>query len=309
MRDTLRAWLSARIGVDVEIIELRRLSTGHSRAMWVCGLATGERFVVRIEQGGVFGTSSHDEFVFMQAAAERGIPVARVRWFEADPSVLGQPFFVMDFLDGAAGADERLVPADVAERFVSTLHALHASEWSGLIDAPSGPDGVVDAVDAQIDRWLTVAATSGRVVPPLLVDVARWLRRSLDRVAMPSLIHGDPGPGNFVHDGHDVVALTDWEFAHLGHPMEDWAFLISMRGARTMSADAWIDLIGRTTGVVVEADSLARWTVFNLFKGSCANLTCLGAFAGANPAPNMAIIGTTLHQFFLRRAVDLIDAA
>jgi hypothetical protein len=49
------------------------------------------------------------------------------------------------------------------------------------------------------------------------------------------------------------------------------------------------------------------WEAFNLFKGACANRTCLAVFEdGRNRAPNMAIIGTTLHQVFLRRLVDIV---
>ena len=56
-------------------------------------------------------------------------------------------------------------------------------------------------------------------------------RAALERVG---IVHGDPGPGNFVHDGRQVLAFTDWEFSHLGDPTEDWSFLLSMRGSRTM---------------------------------------------------------------------------
>ena len=41
------------------------------------------------------------------------------------------------------------------------------------------------------------------------------------------LCHGDVGPGNFLHEGGRVTALLDWEFAHLGDPMDDlgwWVF-------------------------------------------------------------------------------------
>ena len=48
------------------------------------------------------------------------------------------------------------------------------------------------------------------------------------------------------------------------------------------------------------------WQAFNFFKGACANRSCLKAFATANPAPNMALIGTVLQQTFMRQMADLI---
>jgi hypothetical protein len=41
----------------------------------------------------------------------------------------------------------------------------------------------------------------------------------------PSLVQGDTGPGNFLHDGEHVTALLDFELAHFGDPMEDIAWV------------------------------------------------------------------------------------
>ena len=103
--------------------ELRRIATGNSRANWFLELTDGERYVVRIEQGGVFGTSSADEFRFMQAAGRLGCPVATVRWLEPTGEVIGQPFFVMDFIDGGVAGDreDRSLAPDLARDFVQRL--------------------------------------------------------------------------------------------------------------------------------------------------------------------------------------------
>jgi hypothetical protein len=41
------------------------------------------------------------------------------------------------------------------------------------------------------------------------------------------LVQGDTGPGNFIYSGSRVQAVTDWELAHLGDPMEDLALIRS----------------------------------------------------------------------------------
>ena len=41
----------------------------------------------------------------------------------------------------------------------------------------------------------------------------------------PSLVQGDTGPGNFLHDGRRVTAFLDFELGHLGDPMEDLAWV------------------------------------------------------------------------------------
>jgi aminoglycoside phosphotransferase (APT) family kinase protein len=299
----LEPWLFMQRGRAANIVTLRRIATGHSRAMWFVELDDRERYVVRVEQGGVFGSSSVDEVIFMRAAAELGLPVAPIRWIERRTSVLGHPFFVMDYVDHqATPREERGLPAGVAIDLVKRLDEVHRADWSSVLPAP--PD-LTQLTHVQIDRWTEVYRSS-TVTVPLLEEAAAWLHRYARVPSRVGIVHGDPGPGNFLHDGTRLVAHTDWEFAHLGDPMEDWAYLVQMRGSRTMTPDAWRSLIRDTVGVDVTDFDLRYWGAFNLFKGACANLTCRVAFGGPNPLPNMAIIGTALHQTFLRRLADLV---
>jgi len=304
MAPALGAWLSEQRGDDASISILRRIATGNSRANWYVQMSDGERYVARIEQGGVFGTSSAEEYRFMSAAGRLGCSVARVRWIEPTGTVVGQPFFVMDFLDGAAaGRDDRSMTAELADDFVHRLDELHRTDWASQLADP----GAGDATHAEIDRWLNVYRGETDVLVPLLEEGAAWLHHNTVPSARVGIVHGDPGPGNFVHDGHRVVAFTDWEFTHLGDPLEDWAYLVTMRGSRTMSREAWLELFERVAGVQVSEHDLHFWSVFNFFKGACANLTCRRVFTTVNRAPNMGLIGTALHQTYIRRMAELID--
>lgn len=305
MREALQDWLRERRGDDAAIAELRRIATGNSRAMWFVAMDDGARYVARVEQGGVFGTSGAEEFEFMRAALALGCPVAPVRWSEPSGDVIGRPFFVMDFVDGAAtGRDDRSMSPELATDFVRRLHELHRTDWASELASPGDP---ADATHTQIDRWhgVYLAATGGLVVP-LLEEGAAWLHHHAMPIEHVGIVHGDPGPGNVVHDGTRVIAFTDWEFSHIGDPMEDWAYLIHMRGNRTMSPEAWIALFHEVAGVVVTERDLRYWAAFNYFKGACANATCRRVFATTNPAPNMGIIGTALHQTFVRQLAALI---
>jgi aminoglycoside phosphotransferase (APT) family kinase protein len=304
MRDELAGWIGQQLDGGADIVVLRRITTGHSRGNWLLELASGARFVVRVEQGGVFGTSGAEEFELMRAVGRLGFPVARVRWLEPTGTVIGQPFFVMDFIEGGVTTDreDRSLASDLAVDFVRRLHELHQLDWEGVLDGPPASE----ATHAQIDRWAAVYRASSPTAVPLLEEGAAWLHHHAPELARVALVHGDPGPGNFVHDGHRVLAFTDWEFSHLGDPTEDWAFLLSMRGARTMAVGEWLELIRREAAIDVTDEQLHYWKVFNFFKGACANMSCLRAFAGANPAPNMALIGTALQQTFTRQMADLV---
>ena len=316
-RERLGEWLSDALAKPLRVRDAGRITVGHSRAMYRVDTTVGP-LVIRMEQQGVFGTDSTEELRVMAAVGRTGFPVAPVRAHEPTGAVLGRPFFVMDFVAGdpAAGtpaqsahhvADERALSPAAAEHFVTVLRDLHALDPGPLQSAfaivPSRPS---DATHAQIDRWLLVARGSAPEPIALLEEAAAWLHHFAPPLARLSVVHGDPGPGNLIHRDERIVAVTDWEFAHLGDPAEDWSFCLTMRGARTLPRTEWLSLYERLAGVTYEPARWTYWEAFNLFKGACANRTCLQLFeSGLHRAPNMAIIGTTLHQVFLRRLVDI----
>jgi len=286
------------------VVELRRIATGNSRSNWYVEMSDGSRYVARIEQGGVFGTESADEFEFMRVADELGCPVATVRWIEPRGDVLGQPFFVMEYLDGAADdRNDRSMTPELATDFVQRLDHLHRTDWTTTLESTVSPE---NATRVQIERWYRVYRSEAGVAIPLLEEGAAWLDHHAPALERVGIVHGDPGPGNFGHDGRRVIAFTDWEFTHLGDPMEDWAYLVTMRGSRTMSKSEWLELFERVAGVTVTDRDLQYWSAFNFFKGACANLTCRRVFR-TNHSPNMALIGTALHQTYVRQLAAVIE--
>ncbi len=307
MREEIAAFIGAQLGKSLEVVDLRRITVGHSRAMYRVETDDGNRYMLRMEQGGVFGTSSTEECSVMRWLRSAGVAVADVRWYDPTGSVLGQPFFIMDFIPGAEGADERGVDQDTCKAFVCALNDLHHLPLDAgpvpFATVPASPD---QATHLQIDRWAGCYRNASPIPIPLLEEAAAWLHLNAPPLTRLAVVHGDAGPGNFVHADGAVVAITDWEFAHLGDPAEDWVFCAAMRGARTMDRSAWIALFA-DVGVELTASEWRYWEAFNLFKGACANRTCLTLFeSGVNRAPNMAIIGTSLHQVFLRRLADLV---
>lgn len=104
-----------------------------------------------------------------------------------------------------------------------------------------------------------------------------------------------------------MQAFTDWEFSHIGEPNEDWLFLGGMRGRGVMEPPEWRAYIEEVTGHVITKEQWAYWDVFNQFKGACANTSALRIFiTGANPAPNMAAIGTALKLSMIQHLSTII---
>jgi aminoglycoside phosphotransferase (APT) family kinase protein len=306
----LQTFFAEKLGRTARIRELRRLAEGHSRQMLLAEVDDGEtrhRYVIRVEQGGIFGTSSAEEYRIMRALHQAGEPVARVRWFEPSERLLGEPFFVMDYVEGEPDPPDD----ETVSEFVATLRRFHNIDFDKAeLDFDLKPTCVQDATRMQVDRWLSVYRDGSLLPVPLLEEAAAWLRYHAPSDGPLCVVHGDPGPGNFVHAGGKILALTDFEFCHLGDPREDWVFCAVMRGPRVLDQQGWIELYRNVAGVELTAEQWHYWKAFNLFKGAAANTTALRVFCeGGNPAPNLAIVGTALHQSFLRQLTELIETS
>jgi len=114
-----------------------------------------------------------------------------------------------------------------AQHFIEQLAALHRLDVRAL-ELPHFPEPttIPDMVTWELDEWERVIHRRGGEPEPLLAFALDWLRRNIPDVDGPVvLVQGDTGPGNFIYGGGRVLAVVDWELAHLGDPMDDIAWL------------------------------------------------------------------------------------
>ena len=292
----LAGFLSDALGLAVELHEVVRLGTGRSRAMYRLTTTHGQRYVARVEQGGIFGTLTADEVRCTALLGRAGVPVAPIVAADEAGHVLGHPLFVMEFVEGL----DAPAPPIVVDDFIRQLDRLH--------QLPVTVDVGLSSRD-QVDVWLERASV---VEPsPLLLEGVAWLRANRPAHAIDTApVHGDAGPGNFVHDGQRVLILTDWEFAHLGDPAEDWVYLASDKGRGAMSSNDWRRRIEALTGWSAPDDEWRYWDALNVFKGACANITALPVFEhGITPSPDVLTVGTALHHTFLKRLITIVHGS
>jgi aminoglycoside phosphotransferase (APT) family kinase protein len=126
-----------------------------------------------------------------------------------------------------AGLDPAVQNA-IIDDFAPLLARLHAADPDGMDLPDLGEVSTIHAaVERELDLWHgRLLATGAR--DPWLTACFRWLREHVPDTgdARPSLVQGDTGPGNFLHDGVSrVTAFLDFELAHFGDPMEDLAWV------------------------------------------------------------------------------------
>jgi aminoglycoside phosphotransferase (APT) family kinase protein len=303
----LKTWFEEVLGAPVDLA-LSVMVGGHSRRMLNAKVSAGgevHQLIVRIEQGGMFGTEGTSEAKVMKAVAEAGFAAPRVRWIVTDPTVVGQPFFVMDRVAGSPVVED---PA-VIDTYIGKLHELHqldpAIAEDGLGPVPPTPEA---AISAMIDHWLGIYRDSMQVRIPLLEESAEWLRQNLRPTGPTALVHGDPGPGNFLHVDGTITAFTDWELAHYGDPAEDWTYFGAIRARRMHDVATWRAMFTEHAGVKMDDRDWVAWEGFNQFKGACVNLTALRIFnQGVSTTPNLLAIGTAVHLRFLNRLTEIVS--
>ncbi len=304
--EPLHGYFTEKLGSPAKVTDARRLAEGNSRLMLIASVQAGDdtqRYVLRVEQGGIFGTSSAEEYRIMDGLYQAGFPVARVRWLEESSDLLGEPFFVMDYIDG----DFEYPTGDTVAEFVKVMDRLHQLDWQAAeLDFDLKPQSIEESTHMQIDRWANVYRDASNVSWPLLEEAAAWLHLNAPTEGKLCIVHGDPGPGNLIHDNGKILALTDFEFTHLGHPHEDYVFCASMRGMHTMSVEEWLDLYREVLGTELTENEWHYWRTFNLFKGACANVTSLRAFCENNPAVNLAMVGTAIQQNCMKDLTEML---
>ncbi|HEY8488330.1 MAG TPA: phosphotransferase [Thermaerobacter sp.] len=153
----------------------------------------------------------------------------------ADPSVLGAPFYVMEYRPGVVV--DRSFPGDrvpppatcrrIAERVVDTLADLHAVDYRqaglGQLGRPEG--FVRRQLEGWAGRWRRVETEPIPVLDPLLA----WLEERVPAPAGAALIHNDFKLNNMIlsPDLDRVVAVLDWEMATVGDPLFDLGVSLS----------------------------------------------------------------------------------
>jgi len=302
-RARLAAWLTDRAGEPVEVTSATVIGGGFSRRMWRVGLQQAgreRRVIVRIEQGGMFGTDTVTEVRSMRALHGAGFAVPAVEDVEESGTVLGEPFLVMEQVPGVVRLDDHGL--DDIIRSVADLHRIPAA----VLDP--GGRSAEQVISDEIEGWRRMYREHAPEIP--LVELgADWLHENLVPTGPTVIVHGDAGPGNALFDTERGLTTIDWEFAHVGDAAEDWAYLALIRGRRIMDADAWKARLAQVAGVEYSPEQWRMWLAFNHFRGACVNLSARTVFeSGPRRTADQLAIGVAVHLRFLSQLTEITCA-
>jgi len=182
--------------------------------------------------------TAHDmgrEHRVMAALAGTPVPVPRMLHQCADPDVLGQPFYVMERVEGhvcrealpPGYADEPAQRRAIGEGLVGVLADLHAVDPAQVGLAEFGrPDGYLAR---QVSRWGKQWNATRIEGHEALDTLAQDLAASMPTTARSTIVHGDYRLDNtMLHPTEPgrIAAVLDWEMSTLGDPLADLGILL-----------------------------------------------------------------------------------
>jgi aminoglycoside phosphotransferase (APT) family kinase protein len=212
-----------------QISRVSPLTTGYSNETY---LIEGPNLILRLPPAAGAMLDGHG--VVAQASIYQALreisaapPVPNVVMVCEDPTVLGDPFFVMDRVPGEAVSDVNIQPwfaqTSDSERermcrdWVSAFARLTRLTPLDVLGPPVEPED-------DMCRWRKFAAAAN--CPGLVSAFDRLLATSAPRSGPPVIVHGDTKLSNLLwHDGR-LSAMLDWEMALNGEPLSDLGYML-----------------------------------------------------------------------------------
>ncbi len=283
---TLTRVLSEHVAGFRSLQSCERLSGGASQETYRAIIETADgtrKLAMRRAPGGAkysfsgAGPGLPVEAKLLGAARAAGVPEPAILYVFEERDGLGDGF-LMEWLEGETlGARITRAPEldavrpQLARQCGEVLARIHAIDVraAGLADVlqQRTPEQLVH------ETWDLYQAYN--TPQPMIDFAARWLLEHLPPSLPPRLVHGDFRNGNLmISPERGIVAVLDWELAHLGDPLRDlgWLCTNSWRFGRSDLPVGGFGVIddllagyASVSGTAVDPAHVKFWIVFGSF--------------------------------------------
>jgi aminoglycoside phosphotransferase (APT) family kinase protein len=232
----LYTYLRSRLNQDdIQIHNIRNITSGWETEIISFDLRYNsgqvQHLVARIYPGGDRVAKAEKESSTMRIVQELGYPVPRVHILETEPSHLGNPFIIMDRIDGGT-LDDRMHEDD--EKWMSIFFKLfvdlHKLDWRKMV--------LPDQIPLFGDPYFYIKTTLSDMERILkhngkqeLLTIIDWAKNCCKEVPFdsPSIIHGDFHTFNVLVDVNEKAYVIDWGAARVADFRVDlaWTLLLS----------------------------------------------------------------------------------
>ncbi len=296
--------------LDAPVERAVMLAGGASKEAWAVD-SEGRELLIRRAAGGVIHQATltlEQEFEVLRAAHEAGVKVPEPVAYLGE--IEGREAFVMERVHGET-IGRRIVkapPPDLDIQLAEELAKIHAIPRERLPFLERGDP---------IARFYDELDSVGEPHPAIELGL-HWAKARLPTHREPVVVHGDWRIGNVAVDEHGLVAVLDWEFAHLSDPVEDlaWPLVRAWRfgadGRRLggiAGAERYLERYAALTGLEVTLEELVVWEVFGNVKWATGCLTqSRRHLNGQERSVELAVLGRLAAEMEYE-LLDLIERA
>jgi aminoglycoside phosphotransferase (APT) family kinase protein len=238
---SLQGYVSSAVGCSPDrITEASQFQDGNRHAVYkvsyLSPAGTNKDLVVRVSFGGAAADCAQAEREARVLKKAGGTAAPLLYDFRCNSPWFETPTMCMEFVPGQQKELKSATPAEI-ERLGSVVAWAHDLPVDDLVDGSSEPSDVVSYAEGRLQ---SIISTLVWARDPLPVAIQSRLKSAADSVqrswekarhdqsfntgAALALLHGDPGPGNVLWGPGPV--LIDWEYARLGDPADEVAYLL-----------------------------------------------------------------------------------
>ncbi|KAJ5151387.1 uncharacterized protein N7482_010639 [Penicillium canariense] len=245
---SLERYLNQTVPVVKTPLDLKQFGFGQSNPTYQLTTADGRKLVLRKKPPGkLLSKTAHRvdrEYQIIKALGPTDVPVPEALCLCEDSSVIGTPFYIMEFLDGRHFTDPGLPGVSAEERSalwksaVETLAKFHSVVPKSVgLEGFGKPSGFFDR---QIATFTTISKAQSQVLDkdtkepvgelPHFQDMTQFFaQKSTQPRDRGTLVHGDFKIDNMIFHKTEprVIGILDWEMATIGHPLSDFCNLTS----------------------------------------------------------------------------------
>ncbi len=249
---------------------------------------------------------AHEYGTYVAIHRHGAMPVPEPIVLEEEPGELERPFSIMALVPGGqaspGGLDEPVMQPhleNLGKRKWQLLGNMARHSYAELgIDFMDVPD---HAAAHELAYWRDVINSDSLHPQPIAQAALRWLERHLPPPSSHlTLVHGDYRTGNYLYsDEGDILAVLDWEMAHIGDPLEDlawsfdplWSPDLRNAGRLLPRADA-LAVWEAASGMTVDREAFRWWQIFASVKAIAIWISSAEDYVnGTTKEPILAVAG------------------
>ncbi|KAK2765399.1 Acyl-CoA dehydrogenase member 10 [Arachnomyces sp. PD_36] len=277
---SLEPYIDKNVPIIKTPLTVKQFGFGQSNPTYQLIAADGSKFVLRKKPPGqLLSKTAHKverEYQIIHALESTDVPVPKAYCLCEDSSIIGTPFYIMEFLDGRIFEDPSIPGVSAEERnelwhdAIRTLAKFHRVDPKSVgLEKFGRPSGFYDR---QLATFTTIQSRQAEAVdvdtkvpvgdlPHFKDMVSFFSNKPTQPPDMGTFVHGDYKIDNIVFHKTEprVIGVLDWEMATIGHPLSDLCNLTSPYHLGLIPGAMRTEFDPETTPGLPSRDDCTRW--------------------------------------------------